>query len=81
MSEDVDHLLKCRMKVLMLDVETIGREFPEVFMRVKTNCPLCEDRAACVLDLTCDPNEVAWRAHCPNADILGTLVALTGLNG
>ena len=44
MSEDVDHLLWRRMTILTLDVETIGREFPEVFGRVKRNCPLCEDR-------------------------------------
>lgn len=80
MSEDVDHLLQRRMNILMLDVDTIGREFPDVFKRVRTNCPLCEDRPACVLDLTRDPTIEAWEADCPNADVLGTLVALTGSN-
>ena len=80
MSEDVDHLLRGRMKLLRLDVDAIVREFPEVFSKIKTNCPLCGDRQTCVLDLQNDPSTFVWEADCPNAEILNTLVALAELN-
>ena len=79
MSEDVDHLLRGRMKALRLDVDTIGREFPEIFSGIKRRCPLCSDRKTCVMDLQNDPNTWVWEAYCPNAEILNTLGALAEL--
>ena len=76
-SDEVDELLRSRMKILGLHVDAIGREFPEVFDRVRKNCPLCGDREACVIDLRHDPNALIWEAYCPNAEVLNVLVALT----
>jgi hypothetical protein len=76
-SDGVDELLRNRMKILGLDVDAIGREFPEVFDKVRKNCPLCGDREACVIDLRHDPNALIWEAYCPNAEVLNVLVALT----
>ena len=56
MSQDVDHLLRGRLEVLKLDGDALGREFPEIFARIKTNCPLCGDRQTCVMDLQNDPS-------------------------
>ena len=65
------------MKILGLDVDSIGREFCEVFENVKRNCPSCDDRETCALDLKRDPNTSIWEAYCPNSDVLNALVALT----
>jgi hypothetical protein len=78
--EDVDHLLRGRLKVLNLDVDALGREFPEIFSRVKINCPICGDRRTCVLDLQNDPSALGLEADCPNAEILNTLAALAELD-
>ncbi|HKI15024.1 MAG TPA: hypothetical protein VKA12_08465 [Roseiarcus sp.] len=78
--DDVDHLLRGRMKILGLDVDAIGREFREVFDRVKRNCPACSDREACALDLKRDPNTLMWEAYCPNSEVLNALVALAEVN-
>jgi hypothetical protein len=77
MRDDVDYLLRGRMKILGLDVDAIGREFLEVFDKVKRNCPPCSDREACALDLKRDPNTLMWEAYCPNSEVLNALVALT----
>ncbi len=74
---EVDHLLRGRMKILGLDVDAIGREFREVFETIKRNCPSCDDRELCALDLKRDPNTSIWEAYCPNSDVLNALVALT----
>ena len=74
---DVDELLRRRMKILGLDVDAIGRNFPEVFDKVRKNCPRCEDREACAIDLRHDPNALIWEAYCPNSEVLNALVALT----
>jgi len=73
----VDELLRSRMKILGLDVDAIGRDFPEVFDKVRKNCPRCGDREACVIDLRRDPNAMIWEAYCPNSEVLNVLVALT----
>ena len=44
-SDEVDELLRSRMKILGLDVDAIGRDFREVFDKVRKNCPRCGDRA------------------------------------
>jgi hypothetical protein len=75
--DEVDHLLRGRMKILGLEVDAIGREFPEVFDKIRRNCPSCSDREACALDLKRDPNTLIWEAYCPNSDVLNALVALT----
>ena len=75
--DEVDDLLRGRMKILGLDVDAIGREFHEVFDKIKRNCPSCSDRKACALDLKRDPNTLMWEAYCPNSDVLNALVALT----
>jgi hypothetical protein len=75
--DEVDHLLRGRMKILGLDVDAIGREFPEVFDKIRRNCRSCSDREACALDLKRDPNTLIWEAYCPNSDVLNALVALT----
>ena len=66
-----------RMKILGLDVDAIGRDFREVFDKVRKNCARCGDREACVIDLRHDPNALTWEAYCPNSDVLNALVALT----
>jgi hypothetical protein len=76
-ADGVDELLRARMKVLGLDVEAIGRDYPEVFDKIKRNCPSCSDRKACALDLRRDPNDVMWEAYCPNSEALYALVSLT----
>jgi len=75
--DDVDRLLRGRMKILGLDVDAVGRDFREVFDRVKKNCPRCGDREPCAIDLQRDPNTLIWEAYCPNSDVLNALVALT----
>lgn len=74
---EVDDLLRRRMEILGLGVDAIGRDFCEVFDKIKRNCPRCSDRDPCALDLESDPNTVMWEAYCPNADVLNALVALT----
>ena len=80
-SDEVDELLRSRMKILGLDVDAIGRDFREVFERVRKNCPRCDDREACVIDLRHDPNALIWEAYCPNSEVLNVLVALTEAGG
>lgn len=80
MSQDVDHLLRDRLKALKVDGDAIGREFPEIFSEIKRKCPLCCDRDACMMDLQTDPSTCVWDAYCPNAEVLHTLVALAELN-
>ncbi len=75
--DEVDDLLRGRMKILGLDVDALAREFHEVFDKIKRNCPSCSDREACALDLKRDPNTLIWEAYCPNSDVLNALVALT----
>ncbi len=75
--DEVDDLLRHRMKILGLDVDAIGREFAEVFDNIKRKCPSCSDREPCALDLKRDPNTTMWEAYCPNSDVLNALVALT----
>src|SRR5208283_807482 len=45
--DEVDDLLRGRMKILGLDVDAIGRELHEVFDKIKRKCPRCSDREAC----------------------------------
>ena len=80
-SDEVDELLRSRMKILGLDVEAIGRDFREVFDKVRKNCPRCGDREACAIDLRHDPNALIWEAYCPNSEALNILVALTEAGG
>ena len=75
--DEGDDLLRGRMKILGLDVDAIGREFREVFDKMKRNCPSCSDREPCALDLKRDPDSLIWEAYCPNSDVLNVLVALT----
>ena len=74
---DVDELLRRRMKILGLDVDAIDRNFPEVFDKVRKNCPRCGDREVCAIDLRRDPNGLIWETYCPNSEVLNALVALT----
>ena len=37
--DEVDELLRGRMQILGLNVDAIGREFREVFDKIKRNCP------------------------------------------
>ena len=80
-SDEVGELLRSRMKILGLDVEAIGRDFREVFDKVRRNCPRCGDREACVIDLRNDPNALIWEAYCPNSEALSVLVALSETAG
>ena len=73
---DVDELLRRRMKILGLDVDAIDRNFPEVFDKVRKNCPRCGDREVCAIDLRRDPNGLIWEAYCPNSEVLNALAAL-----
>jgi hypothetical protein len=75
--DEVDDLLRGRMKVLGLDVEAIGREFSEVFDKIRKTCLRCGDREACAIDLRHDPNGLIWEAYCPNSHVLNVLVELT----
>ena len=75
--DEVDDLLRGRMKILGLDVDAIEREFHEVFDKIKRNCPSCSVREPCALDLKRDPNTLMWEAYCLNSDVLNALVALT----
>jgi len=77
MPHEVDELLRSRMKILGLDVDAIGRNFPEVFDKVRKNCPRCGDREVCAIDLRRDPNGLIWEAYCPNSEVLNALVALS----
>ena len=80
-SNDVDALLRSRMKILGLDVGAAGRNFREAFDKIRKNCPRCGDREACVIDLRNDPNALIWEAYCPNSEALNALVALTEAAG
>ena len=75
--DEVDELLRGRMKILGLDVDVTEREFHEVFDKIKRNCPRCSDREPCALDLKRDPSTLVWEAYCPNSEVLNALVALT----
>jgi hypothetical protein len=52
-----------------------------VFDKVRKNCPRCDDRKACAIDLRHDPNAMIWEAYCPDSEVLNTLVALTEAAG
>ena len=80
-SDEVDELLRSRMKILGLDVGAAGRNFHEAFDKIRKNCPRCGDREACVIDLRNDPNALIWEAYCPNSEVLNVLVALTETSG
>jgi len=80
-SDEVDELLRSRMKILGLDVDATGRDFREAFERIRKNCPRCGDRDACVIDLRNDANALIWEAYCPNSEALNALVALTEAAG
>ena len=80
-SNEVDELLRSRMKILGLDVDATGRDFREAFERIRKNCPRCGDREACVIDLRKDPNALIWEAYCPNSAALNAIVALTEAAG
>ena len=62
--DEVDDLLWGRMKIMGLDVDAIGREFREVFDKIKRNCPSCSDREACALDLKRDPKDIRHINRC-----------------
>ena len=81
MPDEVDELLRSRMKILGLDVDAIGRDFHKVFDKVRKNCPRCGDREACAIDLRRDSNGLIWEAYCPNSEMLNALVALTEAAG
>ena len=81
MPDEVDELLRSRMKILELDVDAIDRDFHEVFNKVRENCPHCGDREACAIDLRHDSNTLIWEAYCPNSEVLNALVALTEAGG
>ena len=38
-SDEVDELLRSRMKILGLDIDAISRDYHEVFDKVRKNCP------------------------------------------
>ena len=78
---EVDNLLGGRIKILGLDLDAIGRDFREVFDKVRKNCPRCGDREACGIGLRSDPNGLIWEAYCPNSEVLNALVALTEAGG
>jgi hypothetical protein len=80
-SDEVDELLRSRMKILGLEVDAIGRDFREAFDKVRKNCPHCDAREACLIDLRHDPNALIWEAYCPNSEVLNALVALTEAGG
>ena len=80
-SDEVDELLRSRMKILGLDVDATSRDFHEAFERVRKNCPRCGDREVCAIDLQRDPNGLIWEAYCPNSEVLNALVALTEAGG
>ena len=75
--DEVDDLLRGRMKILGLDIDAIRQEYRKVFDKIKRNCPRCGDREACAIDLRHDPNGLIWEAYCPNSHVLNLLVALT----
>ena len=75
--DEVDELLRSRMKILGLDVDAIGRDFLGAFDKVRKNCPRCGDREVCAIDLRRDSNGLIWEAYCPNSEVLNALVALT----
>ena len=75
--DEVDDLLRGRMKILGLDVDATAREFRELFDKIRKNCPRCGDREACAIDLRHDPNALIWEAYCPNSSLLNVLVAVT----
>ena len=80
-SDEVDELLRSRMKILGLDVDAIGRDFREVFDKVRKNCPRCGDREACVIDLRHDPNALIRKPIVRTRKRVNALVALTEAGG
>ena len=56
--DEVDHLLRGQMKILGLAVDAIGREFPEVFDKIRRDCPAPADWEPCALDLKRDPDKM-----------------------
>jgi hypothetical protein len=79
--DEVDELLRSRMKILGLNIDAIRRDYHEVFDKVMKNCPRCGDREACAINLRHDPNALIWEAYCPNSEVLSALVALTEAAG
>ena len=63
--DEVDDLLRGRTKILGLDVDAMARDLPEVFDKIRRNCPSCGDREACALDLKRDPNTLVWKLIVP----------------
>jgi hypothetical protein len=75
--DEVDDLLRGRMKILGLDIDAMEQEYRKVFDKIRETCPRCGDREACAIDLRHNPNGLIWEAYCPNSHVLNLLVALT----
>ena len=79
--DEIDRILRVRMRMLSLDLDAIGLSDSDTFEKIKRRCTICEFRKACALDLKRDPNSQVWEAYCANAPALNVLTALTEVLG
>jgi hypothetical protein len=75
--DEGDDLLYSRIGMLGLGLNTIERDYSEMFDKIKRRCMSCGLREVCAVDLKRDPNNLVWEAYCPNSGVLNALVELT----
>ena len=73
-ADSPDLLLYHRMADLGLDRGKIALAVPEVMREMQKLCSMCDSKTRCQRDLLrCADPSSAWRAYCPNEDVLHLL--------
>ena len=69
------HLMR-RMTALDLDPVVVASREPGAFGDLRTLCAKCPCPERCERDLQSDPRGRAWKAYCPNCDLLSFMTEM-----